>query len=99
MLVNRQWCMGLTKRLLDGLAASKSDGSLDRLGYARMVAGVAEVQGLFREIPYLLVVKPGEGLTEIRLPLRRSPIPAIESRGKALGWAMAVDGDTVTLTP
>jgi hypothetical protein len=85
--------------LLDGLAASRTEGALDAPSYSRVVAGVAEVQGLFREIPYLLVVKPGGTATEIRLPLRRSPIPAIEARGQSFGWRMAIDGDTVTLTP
>jgi hypothetical protein len=85
--------------LLDALAATKVDGRVDPARYQRVYQTVIEVQGLFREIPYFLEVQPGGDMPSFRLLLRRSPVPAIQSRSRPLGWRVETLGDGVILRP
>lgn len=83
--------------LLDGLEASVVDGAVDPVRYRRVLAAVAEVEGLFKYIPYVLEVVPGGELPAFTLPLRRSPYPVIQARRMA--WRSAIVGGGVRLTP
>jgi hypothetical protein len=85
--------------LLDALEACKVDGRVDRARYTRVTETVAEVQGLFKDLPYHLEVQPGDGLPGFRLSLRRSPYPAIQARPRPLGWKAELVGDGVILRP
>ena len=65
--------------------------------YSRVLAAVAQAEGLFKYVPYVLEVRPGGELPGFTLTLRRSPWPVLQSRRSA--WqARLVDG-TVQLTP
>lgn len=85
--------------LLDALALSRVGGRVDAARYMRVHDAVLEVQGLFKEIPYFLEVRPGGELPPIRLSLRRSPHPAIQARPRPLGWRSELQGDGVVLRP
>lgn len=90
----------ILRGLLDGLDASVvgTPPRLDPARYQRMVAAVAEVEGLFKYIPYRLEVRPGSDLPPIDLMLRRSPWPMIQARhGSA--WQPAMVEGAVRLTP
>ncbi|MFP5501784.1 MAG: hypothetical protein ACLGIN_04790 [Candidatus Sericytochromatia bacterium] len=83
--------------LLDALDASVVDGTVDPGRYARVLEAVAEVEGLFKYIPYVLEVEPGGNLPGFTLLLRRSPYPMIE--GREMAWRAALVGGGVKLTP
>lgn len=83
--------------LLDALDASVVDGAVEPGRYARVLEAVAEVEGLFKYIPYVLEVEPGGELPGFTLLLRRSPYPMIERRQMA--WRAALVGGGVKLTP
>lgn len=83
--------------LLDGLDASVVGGRLDAVRYRRMADAVAEVEGLFKYIPYRLEVRPGPELPPIALMLRRSPWPMIQAR-PASPWQAAMVEGAVRLT-
>lgn len=83
--------------LLDALDASVVDGRVEPGRYARVLAAVAEVEGLFKYIPYVLEVEPGGDLPGFTLLLRRSPYPMIEARRMA--WKAALVGGGVKLSP
>lgn len=86
--------------LLDALDASVigSPRKLDPRRYQRVVDAVAEVEGMFKYIPYRLEVRPEGGLPPIELMLRRSPWPVIQARtGSA--WSAAMVEGGVRLTP
>jgi hypothetical protein len=84
----------ILKGLLDGLDAS----GVDPARYQRMADAVAEVEGMFKYIPYRLEVQPGHGLPPIVLMLRRSPWPMIQAR-RSSAWQAAIVEGGVRLTP
>ncbi|HEY9722582.1 MAG TPA: hypothetical protein V6D47_11225 [Oscillatoriaceae cyanobacterium] len=84
--------------LLLGLDDCVIAGRVDPTRYRRLYAAVTRVQGMFKEIPYRLVVQPGGGLPSFTLELRRSPVPVL--RSQPTRWRVEpVDGGVRLLAP
>lgn len=71
--------------LLAGLETAATGEGLDRERYARVYAAYEHAQGVFKDLPYRLVVEPRGGLRGFELPLRRHPWLVISDRPVA-GW-------------
>lgn len=87
--------------LLDGLDTCRTDdsGHLDPDRYAQVLAAYQHAQGLFKEIPYVLEVQPGQGLAAWSLPLRRHPWGLIWDRPGAAAWKADMIESGVRLRP
>lgn len=87
--------------LLDGLdACGDGRGRPEAARYARVYDAYERVQGLFKEIPYVLIVEPGPGLPAWSLPLRRNPWGLMQGRRRAAGtWRAELIASGVRLRP
>lgn len=84
--------------LLAGLEGCLVDGRVDARRYRRLYDEVGRVQGMFKEIPYRLEVRPGGALPAFTLELRRSPLPVL--RAMRLHWRVVpIDGGARLLPP
>ena len=59
--------------LFYGLALAMAGGALDEGRYKRVYGAYEHVQGVFKDLPYRVIVEPGNGLPPFELTLRRHP--------------------------
>lgn len=88
----------IVEGLLAGLGAATASGVLERSRYQRMREAYEHAQGVFKDLPYQLVVEPGEGLTGFVLPLRRHPWLTLLDEAP-VGWRAERIESGVRLTP
>ncbi len=83
--------------LLAGLATAAAGGGLDRARYDRVYAAYEHAQGVFKDLPYRVVVEPGGGMRGFTLPLRRHPWLVVMDQPVA-GWRAEMIESGVRLT-
>ena len=84
--------------LLDGLETAAAEGHVDRGHYDRVFEAYEYAQGVFKELPYRLMVEPGRGLRPFELTLRRHPWLTVLDR-PVKGWHAEMIESGVRLTP
>ena len=84
--------------LFAGLETARAGVGLDRDRYARVYQAYDDAQGVFKDLPYRLVVEPGHGQRGFELPLRRHPWLVDMDRPVA-GWRAELIESGVRLTP
>jgi hypothetical protein len=93
----REIVLGLVAGL-EATAAGDRGDRVDRGRYDRVFQAYEHAQGVFKDLPYRLVVEPGPGLRGFELPLRRHPWLVVMKRPVA-GWRAELIQSGVRLTP
>ena len=84
--------------LLAGLETTGAGVGLDRDRYLRVFEAYEHAQGVFKDLPYRIVVEPGHGLAAFELPLRRHPWLVVMDRPVA-GWRSELIASGLRLRP
>lgn len=84
--------------LLAGLETTTEGGGLVRDRWLRVYEAYEHAQGVFKDLPYRVVVEPGHGQRGFELPLRRHPWLVIMDRPVS-GWRAEMIESGVRLSP